>query len=246
MNFLKRMYEKAKTIFLWTLVAAGSVLMLFETYQLIIVYRSTGIFDLKKIIVKNEKILEPGQVIELSQIRKGSRIMDIDKIAAVKKLNESPYIESSKIYLIYPATIVIEIKETEPVAYLNFEGELRYVDKKGNLLGKVKPKCGYDLPIINSALTSESVEFLNLTLASSPLLYHQISEIETSESGIELYLNNSSTRIVIGKDDFPKKIVILENFLKEEYDSIPFGRVDYIDLRFDNQVVMKEFKLAEK
>jgi cell division septal protein FtsQ len=246
MNFMKRMLERIKILFMWTLGAAVTVTMLVAAYHLIIAYRSTGIFDLRKIIVMNEKILEPGQIIDISKIKKGKRIMDIDKAAAIDNLNASPYIESSKISLIYPATLIIEITETEPIAFANCEGELRYVDRQGDLLGKVKPKSGYDLPIINSAVTPETVEFLNLSLKTSPLMYHQISEIECIDSGIELYLSKSSTKIIVGKDEFPKKIVILENFLKEEYDSIPFGRVDYIDLRFDDQVVMKEFRLAEK
>jgi hypothetical protein len=126
------------------------------------------------------------------------------------------------------------------------DGVLRYVSREGEILCRVKPKSGHDLPIINSGLDNGLVEFLQISLDTSPLMYHQISEAEFTEKGIELYLNKSSTRVIVGKEDFRRKIVVLENFLKEEYGSIPFGMVDYIDLRFDDQVVMKEFKLAVK
>ena len=246
MNFLKRMYQKAVIIFMWTLIAAGSVLLLFGICMAVIAYRNTNIFDLKKIVVINEKILDPAQVIEISGIKKGKRIMDIDRESAVKKLNGSHYIESAEITLVYPATLKIAVKETEPLAYVNMDGVLRYVSREGEILCRVKPKSGHDLPIINSGLDNGLVEFLQISLDTSPLMYHQISEAEFTEKGIELYLNKSSTRVIVGKEDFRRKIVVLENFLKEEYGSIPFGMVDYIDLRFDDQVVMKEFKLAVK
>jgi len=246
MNFLKNIYIKAKIVFLWMVAITFCISLIAGLVIAVIKYNNTNIFDLKKIIVRNGNLLEPSQVIGISKIKKGTRIMDIDRSSAVKQLNDSPYIESSRITLVYPATIIIDIKETEPLAFVKNEGELLYVDREGKILCKVKPKNGYDLPIINSEVSAELVEFLNISLEKSPLMYHQISETEYTEKGIELYLNKSSTRIIVGKEDFRKKIVVLENFLKEEYDSIPFGKVDYIDLRFDDQVVLRELKLADK
>ena len=246
MNFLKNIYVKAKIVFMWTLAVSFCISLIAGIIFAVINYNKTNIFDLKKVIVRNENLLEASQVIGISKIKKGIRIMDIDRSSAVKKLNDSPYIESSRITLVYPATIIIDIKETEPIAFVKNEAELFYVDREGKILCKVKPRSGYDLPIINSGVSAEIVEFLNISLEKSPLMYHQISEAEYTEKGIELYLNKSSTRIIIGKEDFRKKIVVLENFLKEEYNSIPFGKVDYIDLRFDDQVVLRELKLADK
>ncbi len=246
MNFLKKVYVKVRIVVMWMFAVSFCISVITGIIIGVIKYNQTNIFDLKKIIVRNENLLDPSQVIGISKIKKGTRIMDIDRASAVKLLNESPYIESSSITLVYPAAVIIDIKETEPLAFVKNEGELFYVDREGKTLCKVKPESGYDLPIINSGVSSELVEFLNISLEKSPLMYHQISEAEYTEKGIELYLNKSSTRIIIGKDDFRKKIVILENFLKEEYNSIPFGKVDYIDLRFDDQVVLREFKLADK
>jgi cell division septal protein FtsQ len=245
MNFLKRLYEKLKTAVMWLLLLTGSVLILVSAFYLFSLYRSTDIFDLKKIVVKDTRILDSEKVIGISGIKKGTRIMDIDRESAVKKLNKSLYIENSKITLLYPSTIIIEIIEVEPLAYVKSDGILKYVDSSGNILGPAKAAGGYDLPIISSEGMKKTVEFLNYAKNSSPLAYHQISEADHTEKGIELYLNNSSTRVIIGDECLKKKIVILESFIKEEYGNIPFGRVDYIDLRFDGQVVMKEFSMAD-
>ena len=230
---------------MWMLLLTGSALFIFAAFYLFSLYRSTDIFDLKKIIVKNARILDDDKVIGISGIRKGIRIMDIDREASVKKLNKSLYIENSKITLLYPSTIIIEIDEVEPLAYVKSDGLLKYVDSSGNILGPAKAEDGFDLPIVSTEGMKKTVEFLNYAKNSSPLAYHQISEADYTEKGIELYLNNSSTRVIIGDDCLNKKIVILESFIKEEYANIPFGRVDYIDLRFDGQVVMKEFSMAD-
>ncbi|MBU4486109.1 MAG: cell division protein FtsQ/DivIB [Candidatus Delongbacteria bacterium] len=246
MNFIKRLYERLKTITIWTLAVIGMLLLVFSAYYTTELYSSTTIFNLKKIIVRNQKILSAGDVIELSQIKRGVRIMDIDTKSAIRRMNVSPYITASRIDLVYPATIVIKITENRPIAYLNIKNELKFVDGKGIVMGKAKPKSGYDLPIISSDSDDNIIKFLNMSLKISPFVYYQISEIESSKSGLELYLNKSGARIIVGEGDFEKKIIVLENFLKEEYGNISFKIVDYIDLRFDKQVIMKEFDIADK
>lgn len=246
MNFIKKTYKIFKAVLMWSLVSAGAVMIVLQVYYISRLYKETDHFDLKKIIVKNNSMLSAGEVIELSKIKRGLRLMDIDTKAAVKRLNNSPYVEDSKVRLVYPAALVIEVKETEPIAYINVNNELMYVNSKGEVLNRSKPGAGYDLPIITSSADKDIIGFINLTLDMSPFIYHQISEIEKTDLGIELYLTHSSSNVVIGKDDFEKKIVVLENFLKEEYGSISFKNVQYIDLRFDRQVVLKEFASAGK
>jgi cell division septal protein FtsQ len=231
---------------MWSLVSAGAVMIVLQVYYISKLYKETDHFDLKKIIVKNNSMLSAGEVIELSKVKRGVRLMDIDTRSIVKRLNDSPYIDNSKIRLVYPAAIVIEVNESEPIAYINVNNELMYVNNEGDVLNRSKPGAGYDLPIIASSADKDIIGFLNLTLETSPFIYHQISEIEKTNLGIELYLTHSSSNVVIGKEDFEKKIVVLENFLKEEYGSISFKNVEYIDLRFDRQVVLKEFASAGK
>lgn len=246
MSFFKKTYRIIKTVVMWALVSAGAAMIVLQVYYISKLYKETDHFDLKKIIVKNNSMLSAGEVIELSKLKRGVRLMDIDTNTAVKRLNDSPYIENSKIRLVYPAALVIEVKETKPIAYINVNNELRYVNNEGDVLNPSRPCCGYDLPIIACSADKDIIDFLNLTLDISPFIYHQISEIEKTGLGLELYLTQSSSNVVIGEGELEKKIVVLENFLKEEYGSISFKNVEYIDLRFDRQVVLKEFASAGK
>jgi len=246
MNFLKRIMQKTLRALKLFLVACIIYAGLYSSYNLYGIYRSTNVFDLKKITVKNNRLLTPGEVIELTEIKRGIRADKLDLRSSESKLNSSPYVKRSKIRRVYPAAIEITVIENEPVAYFNSSGILKYVNSDGLVLGKVRPGEGFDLPVIQNKPDSGLIGFLNECIASSPFTYHHISEIQRTDRGIELYLIRSSAPVIIGKDEFKKKIIVLEYFLKNEYNNLAFSRIEYIDLRFDKQVVLKEFTIAEK
>ncbi len=246
MKMIKKIFIKLLLILRLVLTGCAVFALVYGSYLFMQAYRTTRVFDLKKIIVKNCRLLTPGDVISLSEIKRGTRIGDIDLTYAEKKVSSSPYVKKSAVKRIYPATVVITVWEDDPVAYLNSAGTLRYVNRNGAVLGKAKPGEGYDLPVIVSGDTGTAASFIQDCLSTSMFTYHHISEVAVTDRGIELYLVKSSAPVIIGKDDYRKKIVILENFLKNEYNDLTFSRIEYIDLRFDRQVVLKEFSIAEK
>ncbi len=246
MNFIKKAFQKALRVFKLFMIACIIYAGSYSAYYLYQAYRSTGVFDLKKITVENNRLLTPGEVIELTGIKRGIRTDELDLSSSESKLNSSPYVKRSRIRRVYPASVEITVVENEPLAYFNSSGTLKYVNTDGKVLGKARPGEGYDLPVILNAPDSGLMGFLNECMASSPFTYHHISEIERTDRGIELYLIKSSAPVIIGKDEFKKKIIVLEYFLKNEYSSLEFGRIEYIDLRFDKQAVLKELTIAEK
>ncbi|MFO7809918.1 MAG: FtsQ-type POTRA domain-containing protein [Candidatus Delongbacteria bacterium] len=246
MKLLKKISEIFKIVMMWSFAALAVLLMIFQAYYLSKLYKKTDIFDLDNIIVKNNTILTPGDVIELSKIKRGVRVMDIDKNAVRKRLNSAPEIKSSRLKIVYPSTLVIYVEESMPLAYINQNGVLKYVAENGKILKSAKPGTGYDLPIICSDIEKDIIDFLNLSLQISPFIYHQISEIEMTGQGIELYLVQHSANVIAGKKEMEKKIIVLENFLKDEYGNLAFDEVEYIDLRFDKQVILKEYPIAGK
>ena len=72
-------------------------------------------------------------------------------------------------------------------------------------------------------------------------IYNNISEfVFNEESEYEIILKNGRTRIFLGSQNLKEKIKYLESFqktLKEEKNITDFR---YIDLRFNNQVIVKE------
>lgn len=220
-----------------TLVLAGFFTVLFYQW-----YSTTNEFNLKKIEVNNSYLLDRDDVVKVSGLKKGERILDVDLETVRQKLNKSNYISDCNISLILPATISITIKEEIPIAFLIKDDKLKYISESCQVIGDVKPKSTFNLPLINGKFSTKLIAFLGQARDVSPFVYYHISEICEDKKGIKLYLTQNSVPVIVGREDFSEKILVIENFLKEKGSSIDFANLEYLDLRFDKQVVVKEIK----
>ena len=207
-------------------------------------FDETNMFDLKKIIVKNDFLITKGEIIELSKLKKGIRVFDIRIDEIEERISESKYISKSSIEIIYPATIVIKVTEEDPIAFCLIKNELKFVDSKGTIMGNVNPRKSFNLPIILEKKNRELViELLNESRNLSPFVYHEISEVSfLKNTGLIVSLIDNSAKVIFGIGDIDKKILVLENFLRDKNKDISLDKTYYIDLRFKNQVVVKEDK----
>ena len=86
-----------------------------------------------------------------------------------------------------------------------------------------------------------SVELMKYTKDSHPLIYDNIYEFVFNEdSEYEIILKNGRTKILLGSKNLSNKIMYLDSFqktIKEEKNITDFK---YIDLRYDDQVIVKE------
>jgi cell division septal protein FtsQ len=213
---------------------------------LVDLYKRTNKFNLTKIIVNDEFMLTKGEVISQSKVIRDVRVMNIDIATIRKNLKRSAFIKDADVRIVYPAAMVINVIENKPIAYINDENVLKFVGDNGKILGKVSPDKSYDLPIITDKEINESIiDYLNKTFKISQFVFHQISEIKYTGKGVEINLVKASANVIIGRNNFDKKIILLENFIREEYDNISFSNVDYIDFRFDKQVILKELQTTE-
>ena len=117
--------------------------------------------------------------------------------------------------------------------------------------------CDLSLPILTNFKTNpelyqkgsktastnamNSVELMKYTKDSHPLIYDNIYEFVFNEdSEYEIILKNGRTKILLGSKNLSNKIMYLDLFqktIKEEKNITDFK---YIDLRYDEQVIVKE------
>lgn len=241
-NILRNVIIFLKGVLLVTLVVSLSI----GSYKLYKIYKRTDKFNLTKIIVNDEYMLTKGEIISQAGVVRGARVMNIDVNRIRENLKKSPFIKDAEVKIVYPAAMVINVIENKPIAYMNEKNLLKFVGSDGKVLGRVIPDKSFDLPIITDNSINENViDYLNRTLEISQFAYHQISEICYTGRGVEINLIKASAKVIIGRNDFEKKIVLLENFIREEYDNISFSNIDYIDFRFDKQVILKELQTTE-
>ena len=144
--------------------------------------------------------------------------------------------------------------EREPIALISSD-ELIILDSNGICLPV--EYCDLSLPILTNFKTNpelypkgsktastnvmSSVALMKFTKDSHPIIYDEISEFVFNEnSEYEIILKNGKTRILLGSNMLSRKIKYLDSFQKTIKDNKQITDFKYIDLRFDNQVIVKE------
>jgi cell division septal protein FtsQ len=153
-----------------------------------------------------------------------------------------------------PSTIRITVTERTPIAMIN-TGELRYLDPEGIVLPHSVSGELFDLPLISgipsdvppkvgAALTHADIQEALTILSSARLvnkeMFHLISEVRLRNGGdIVLYTADGSIPILFGRGHAASKLVRLESLWSEVVRERGSRSVQYIDIRFADQIVVR-------
>jgi cell division protein FtsQ len=182
---------------------------------------------------------------------KGRNIFLLDLNQIQKKLKANPWVDYCFIKRVLPNKLSVEITEEKPAALLKYNGELYLISSNGVLLQKYDSRKFSDilLPLITDRSRC-SIKALKLKL---PLLMEAIKEIKTSypqllkqiaefdlseEDNVRLRLHEFTCLVNLGNKNFSQH---LKNFLLifPEIEE-KMAQLDYIDLRFDHQIILHQ------
>ena len=212
------------------------------------------IYDIDKINIYGTTFFDQSIIKDKSDVLKSFNIFDRELENYKNELLKFDHIIDCKISRKFPSTIDITIFEREPIALINSD-ELIILDSEGVCLPV--EYCDLSLPILSNFKSNpelypkgsktastnvlSSVSLMKFTKDNFLTIYDNISEFVFNEdSEYEIILKNGKTRIFLGSQNLQKKIKYLESFqetLKEEKNITDFR---YIDLRFNNQIIVKE------
>lgn len=244
-----------------------AIFLLFLSTSLIfsIIYGSINwceykeLFNIDSIELKGCYILTPQEITEIIGISSETNILDLDISSIQTKLEESPYIKAAIISKQFPNYLEILIKERVPICYINHDN-LALIDGEGIALPLPKKHLETNLPVI-SGFNSDSliyklghlvpneellnvVNIINETMHFSPELYSEISEIHYQKnSNFTLYTIDGGTPIYLGKGNLSKQLNILAQFQCLLYNKRYLNDYQYIDLRWEKQIIAKERRL---
>jgi cell division septal protein FtsQ len=163
------------------------------------------------------------------------------------------YIKGISITRRPPRILNITVEEYDPVAFIYGKG-LNLIDGDGFLIPIPESKIIWDLPFICGIKqglgrlghqTTAADAYLALELVryledENPLLASMVSEISLSNSRtIELHLIKGGTKIRVNRESFYKELFVLKNYIANYLDWGQLAKIDYIDLRFKNQLIVK-------
>ncbi len=214
-----------------------------------------------RVLVYGNNVVQTNEILQLAHIPDAYRMYDLDLMKIQKDVISHYFIKEVVVERDLPSTIRITVMERTPVAMIN-TGELRYLDPEGVVLPHSVSGELFDLPLISgipsdasprigATLTHPDVQEALTILSTARLvrkeMFHLISEVRLRDGGdIVLYTAEGSIPILYGRGHAASKLVRLETFWNGIVQERGPRSVQYIDIRFDDQVIVHWKEPLEK
>lgn len=207
-----------------------------------------------KVTVEGNRIVEANEILQLAQVKPGTPMYDLDLAAIRRNVVSNFFIKDAVVERDLPSTIRITVRERSPIAMIN-RADILYIDEEGVVLPHSISKETFDLPIlsglssaaalkvgvtIRDADVREALTILSVSKLISKELYHLISEVCLRNGGdIVLYAAEWGVPIIMGRGDIACKLVRLETFWNDVVRQRGSQALQYVDLRYEDQVVVR-------
>ncbi len=207
-----------------------------------------------EVAVHGNAIVEEDEILSRAGVKTGSPLYGVDLGTVERNVLGNRIIRSVAVNRELPDRIVITVEERCPVAALAV-GTLVYLDESGCMLPPVRSPMVVDLPLltggigqtdftpgktIEGAAAREMLAIVLMARATSEELARNISEIHrTVEGEIVLYTAEYGIPVILGSGEMPAKLVKLDGFWKSIVQPVGGQRLEYVDLRFSDQVVCR-------
>lgn len=233
----------------------------YEVTQFFLYSPRVVLADLDAIQVTRTQHVSPALVREKFAADRGVSVLRVPLEARRAAIEEIPWVERAQVSRVLPDGIRVEITERTPVAFLRMNTDLALVDADGVILER--PLAGsFRFPVVTgiSEITPREVrrqrmqefgKFIAEIDSVRPGASDLVSEMDLREaSDLRVTLTSlaqlgdpqASVLVHFGTGDYGHKLRVLLDNLAEWRAQV--GRVDSVDLRFDNQVVVNPESVA--
>jgi cell division protein FtsQ len=208
----------------------------------------------KRVTIEGNRIVETAEITQLIKVPKNTQLQDVDLAAVRRDILSHHFIKDVVVERDLPATLKVTVKERVPLAIIN-SAEILYLDEDGVVLPHSMSKQLFDLPVltgmpegvtltpgatIKHADIQEALEILATSKLVNKELYHMISEVRLRNGGdVVLYAAEWGVPIIFGRGQIADKLVRLESFWNTVVNERGSENLQYVDLRFDDQVVVR-------
>jgi len=204
-------------------------------------------FIVSSLSVEGASRLDGNEIIRLSGIKPGMRIMEINPGAAARAVGKNPWIKSANITRHFPHSVVIRIKEREPLALVS-AGNVYYTDEDGMLM-PLFPGTYSSLPLVTGirdvrldsvkCLGRQSIErirrFLDQCKAVDIAFAKRVSQVDFSGYPVvRLSLEDIRPVVIeLTDEDTRTSVARLSQLLESSRDE-PRGAPRHINLCYEN------------
>lgn len=218
-------------------------------------FRKNEAFVIRAVKIQGNQFVPDEQILDAAEINYSKDIFAVNTDEIEVRILTHPMIERVSVRRLLPSTLKIKVTERNLIAALA-GSEVSAVDFSGNIITNYPAESVYDLPVITGfhfktevkgvrkpiqpELLQEAFTILYHLKSLDIILYHDISELHYSpSSGIILYFKKTNLPVILGKDDFNRKIAYLSTVYHYLVEKNSLDKALAIDVRFKDQVVVK-------
>jgi len=213
-------------------------------------------FQITAVKIDGNRMTSKEQITALSRVDIHSNLLAIDVVQVQSILQSHPWIARAEIIRDWPNRLLIHVNEKNPIALVNRESGLFYLDSKGQIIAAANPSQELDFPVITGlenfpftttgsaqipAPLQDVIDLLKLANRNNPLLPQQnISEIHVVEKGeLILYLLDRPFPIYFGTEGkISTRYYRLVKVLSDLYKTREFSEVSYIRLDYEKDTIL--------
>lgn len=208
----------------------------------------------RRVIVENNRLIQTKDILTLAAIPPESKLFELDLFAIEQRLLKNPFIRAVGVHRDLPDRVRLSISERVPVAAI-LADVMVYVDDEGFVLPTIRSQDIFDLPVVSGTFHPQDLvpgkktanrtvhrvlSFLRLAQEVNRDLYTNISEVRLAPGGeLMFYTAEFGIPVIIGTEQFGPRLVTFEGFWKEIVVREGAHRLQYIDLRFQDKVVVR-------
>lgn len=207
-----------------------------------IYYAGVNIFPIREIIFTGSKHITDSELRALAGVKPGDSLFALSAKAVSGRLASSSWIKAVSIRKGYPDKVLMRVTEASPFAILQMRGSSFLVDENGITLDRINDTVPF-LPVIVADPSKNRENFagaLNLArIVKEKGIAAERGRVEIiADKGPEdTAITIDNLVIKVGSGEYKQK---LERFfdIEKEIEKRAMA-VDYIDLRFENKVIVK-------
>ncbi len=240
-----------------TVATAGTLLMgWFAVHATTDYAKQSHVFELRRIEVRGTEILHKAEIIDAMKVPITGSIFDLQLDEIQLRLEKLNYIAGVRLGRLFPHTLFVDVVENQPLAYIQAP-EYYLMSLEGLALPLPHGKFEVALPTISGLdnvlecldagtirghlQLGQAWEMLVTIRHRYPDIYNDLSEmVFDGSNGITLYLSGSSTAVRLGSEQLNERIILLDAFLKTVQGVERLDKYAYIDLRYKQQIIVKE------
>ncbi len=207
-----------------------------------------------EVVVEGNRIIPARTILASAKVPSNNLLFDLDLYAIEQRVMKNEFVKSAAVHRDIPNRVRISIEERIPVAAMVLD-RLYYLDAAGYVLPPARSQFIFDLPVLTGTLpTNECVAgkqtknrnaldalyILSVAKEIDEDMHRNISEIRIDgNQDFVFYTSEFGIPVILGREHVGTKLVKFDSFWKSVVARNGAHGLQYIDLRFEDQVVAR-------